>query len=285
MILRNTLTIGLVTLGLFACTEKTKPIEKDEVEVSKESDQNSKVDTEQSTVEKEAPIIKSFTNESVFTITTDNMDERVTGFFEVDIFVNNDLLKAPIKITREATYEEVSPGDMGVPKNAVFAFSTWFGGGGSVFYGIVKDGILQIIKKDEHEEMAEAGVFALFGEIDPNVQTKNPDYYISYNSDDNKSKELMIGFTKNGKAQYVKYAGQSRHLELRHVKEENEERNFMDYYNEIVNGEVNGKYKLTHSGNWDYVEYTPKNSDKRFKFTINHDATIVGDTYRTTPSF
>lgn len=278
MITRNTFIIGLITIGLFSCSETTGSVEKN-IGRSNESDTN------EESVEKEAPKVISFTNESTFTIIKkDGEINELTEGPTVDIFVNNKLLNSPIKIANELNYIEVDLGTKGVPENAVFAYSTWYAGGGVVYYGIVKDGILQINHKYEDEQMEEEEQFTLYREIDPNVQTKDPDYYITYDSDNRSSKQLMIAFSQNGKALFAKYSGQLRQLALKFVKDESEGRNIIEYYDEIVNGEVNGTYRLSHSGNWDNAEYTVKKTGKKFDFTINHEVTIVYDRYRTEPS-
>lgn len=46
---------------------------------------------------------------------------------------------------------------------------------------------------------------------------------------------------------------------------------YEEYYDEMYNGKINGKYKLTHSGNWDYAEYTRAKDGKVFDFTIEHE--------------
>ena len=287
---RNILFTGLLTIGLFSCAENTESAEKENTGLSTDSEQASETDTvvktEDQTAKKEVPTVISFDEKSNFNITTKNAGtNEATGTPNVDIFLNNAQFEAPIKLARDLGYLEMIPGESGIPSEAVYAYNTWFAGGGEVHYGMINDGVLQIYRKFEDEGMTEPGQFSLYREIDPNVQTKKPDYYISYNSDDNTTTELMIAFTEDGKALYAKYYGQKRHIELRFAKDASEGRNIVEFYDEIVNGEVNGNYKLSHSGNWDYAEYTNAKSGKKFGFTINHDVTIMNDTYRTVPSF
>lgn len=283
MIVRTTVVIGLVALGMASCSEKSETVKKEKTEIS-EGENESEATLEAEKTEEKAPNIISFDPQSTFKISTKELGMNAgTGEPDLDIFVNHELFKSPIKITKDVAYSKVAAGTNGVPKSAVFAFSTWFAGGGAVYYGIVKDGILQINRKFE-DEMTTGGLFTLYREIDPNVLTKTPSYYISYNSDDKKSKELMIAFTENGKGLFAKYYGQPRQIELRFKKDESQGRNIVELYDEIVNGEINGTYKLSHSGNYDYAEYTNKKSGKKYTFTINHDVTIMDDTYRTVPS-
>ena len=284
MIIRNTFIFGLIAAGIFSCSEKSEPEEQDEIEVMTESDPEDEIELEEVLEVKKAPKIKSFTAKSKFIIITQSagLNEN-TGTDNIDIFLRCDYFDLPIKLTRDLGYSEVSLGINGVPTNAVFAFSTWFAGGGELIYGQVKDGVLQIHRKFE-DEGGEEQDFELIREIDPNVPTDKPAYYIHYSSDENNSKELMIACSDDGKGMYAKYADQSRHVALEFLKDESEGSNTIEYFNEVVNDEIIGTYKMTHSGNWDYVEYTNQKSGKKYSFTINHDTSIVGDTYRRTPS-
>lgn len=286
MTIKNNLFIGCITLCLFSCSETTETVEKEELEAPIETvEESNSAANEERVEERPAVEVISFDDKSTFSITTKEAGVNPnTGTNNVDIYLKNKLFPKPIKLSQDLSMNKLEAGKNGIPKNAVFAYSTWFAGGGEVYYGVVKNGVLQINRKFEDEGMTEEGKFTLYREIDPNVPTKNPDAYITYDSDNKSSKQLMIAFSEDGKALYAKYYGQARHLQLKFVKDASEGRNIIDYYDEIVGDEVVGTYKLTHSGNWDYVEYSPKNNDKKFKFTINHDVTIDGDTYRTTPS-
>ena len=53
-----------------------------------------------------------------------------------------------------------------------------------------------------------------------------------------------------------------------------------------MNGQINGKYNFTHSGNYDYIEYIRKDG-KKFKFTINLNNSLnpEGDGFRSTPCY
>ena len=288
MIKQNAFLTVIITLGLFSCTEKTEPDVKDNVEVSSES--NEEVDQpstdEPSILEKIIPTVVSFDKKSKFTITAQNagLNEN-TGTENIDVFLSNAYFDAPIKLTQELSYSELAPGEGGIPAFAAFGFSTWFAGGGELVYGIVNDGTLQIYHKFEDEQSENLGEFTLLREIDPNVGTDKPSYYISYTADDESTNDLMIACDERGKGLYAKYDGQSRHIKLQFLKDESEGRNTVEYFNEIVKEEITGTYKMMHSGNYDYVEYTNKKSGKKYSFTINFEETIINDTYRTTPNF
>jgi len=285
MTARKSVLIGCITIGLFSCSETSKPTEKEGLEATDKAQNATESDSKQAIVDEKAPELISFDATSNFSISTKKRGINPnTGTENIDIYLNNELLNAPIKLSQELSMYKVKAGNSGVPKNAVFAYNTWFAGGGSIFYGVVKNGVLQIYQKYEDEGMTTEGNFSLYREIDPHVQTKNPDTYITYDSDTKNSKQLMIAFSDDGKALYAKYYGQGRHLKLKFIKKANDERNYYDYYDEIADGKVVGSYVLTHSGNWDYAEYTRKKDGKKFKFTINHDITIVDGAYRTSPS-
>jgi len=102
-------------------------------------------------------------------------------------------------------------------------------------------------------------------------------YYICYNEDNESSLDLSIGFDNNGRALSVKYKGMNSSMDLIFIEEENENPDgpypvLVSYYNEIYQEKVNGEYKLTHSGNWDYVEYTRGKDSKIFNFTIDRNS-------------
>ena len=115
------------------------------------------------------------------------------------------------------------------------------------------------------------------------------DYFICYNSDANSSLALSIGFDPEGKAIFAKYQGQDGELALTFQKEDYQEGpaypTIDEYYDEILDGKVNGTYKLTHSGAWDYAVYTSAKDGKTYSFTINHDLTVEGGEYRSTPCY
>jgi len=112
--------------------------------------------------------------------------------------------------------------------------------------------------------------------------TAAPLKYICFTSDTDKSKRIWIALDKNERAQKVKYEGQAEAMALKHTKEDYQEGGvhptIINYYDEIYDGKVNGSYKLTHSGNWDYVTYTRGKDGKVFKFTIDHNANPYGST-------
>ncbi|WP_226294257.1 hypothetical protein [Aquimarina algicola] len=123
-----------------------------------------------------------------------------------------------------------------------------------------------------------------------NVETEineiKPDHYICFKGDKNPDMVIWVSFGGNkGKALQVKYKGQQEAIDLEFVRESlvsNGAHPTIDYYyNEIYNGKVNGVYKHTHSGAWDYIEYTRNKDGKKFTFTIDHES----DPYGKTPCF
>ncbi len=113
--------------------------------------------------------------------------------------------------------------------------------------------------------------------------------YICYKCDAKPSLEISIQFNAKEKATNVKYKGQSSSMALIYLREKYHEGGahptIDTYYKEMYKGKKTGMYKLTHSGIWDYVEYTRGKDGKKFNFTINHETSIDGGGYRTTPCF
>jgi hypothetical protein len=102
-------------------------------------------------------------------------------------------------------------------------------------------------------------------------------YYICYNEDNGSSLNLSIGFNNKGRALNVKYKGMNSSMDLIFIRVENENPGgpypvLVKYYNEMYQEKVNGEYRLTHSGNWDYVEYTRGKDSRKFNFTIDHNS-------------
>ncbi|MDW7692832.1 hypothetical protein R9C00_11135 [Flammeovirgaceae bacterium SG7u.111] len=107
---------------------------------------------------------------------------------------------------------------------------------------------------------------------------KEVDHYICYNSEGASPLTLWISFNQKNEAIEVKYKGQKEGMELVFAREEIVEgqATIVKYYHEMYRGNVNGTYKLTHSGIWDYAEYTSGKNRKVTKFTIDHDANPYG---------
>lgn len=88
----------------------------------------------------------------------------------------------------------------------------------------------------------------------------------------------------------LKYKGQNSSILLKKIKgslkTQNRNGSFTESYNDIVNGQSNGKYNFTHSGNYDYIQYIRKDG-KMYNFTVNLDDSINpnGDGYRITPCY
>ena len=89
---------------------------------------------------------------------------------------------------------------------------------------------------------------------------------------------IRVSFAEDSKALQVNYKGSTEVIDLVFDKEEFAEgtANSTSHYNEMYDGKVNGIYKLTHAGNWDYVEYIREKDGEVFKFTIAHNANPYG---------
>ncbi len=108
------------------------------------------------------------------------------------------------------------------------------------------------------------------------------DHYICYTNDSGSTGRIWISFTEEEKAMEVRYEGQTSSIQLEYKREEfhkgGSAPSIDTYYQEIYEGKVNGEYKLTHSGNWDYAVYTRGRDGKVFTFTIDHEANPYGST-------
>ncbi len=275
---------GLVAIGLYACTSSPEVGEAEETTTDEVA-----VDGEDKTEESEPEVVEerlSFDPKSAFTLVSrDGQESQDTGTRFRKVYLKHELLKQPTLITTDYSFNRIEDfASYRIPKEAVFAFDTWFAGGGYRYYGVVNNGVLQIYRNYEDESAPPPTSWTLYREIDPEVVTPLPEYYIAYTDDAEKAQDLMIAFDDNGNALYAKYFGQGRHIKLKKEKETMSGNVIIQHYSEMIGGKVHGTYVLTHSGNWDYVEYTNAASGKKTKFTINHNVTIMEDTYRTVPA-
>ena len=105
-------------------------------------------------------------------------------------------------------------------------------------------------------------------------------HYICYAMDDKPKVIIWIAFGEDNRAIKIKYKGQKDVLRLAYVKEDFRKGGvypiIKKYYHEFLSGKLNGTYILTHSGIWDYVEYTGIESEKSFNFTILHEENPYG---------
>ncbi len=113
--------------------------------------------------------------------------------------------------------------------------------------------------------------------------------YKCFDCDDNNELKISVEYVDDTPF-FLKYKGQDSSIILKKIKgslkTQNGTGNFTESYNEIVNGQSNGKYIFTHSGYYDYIEYFRKDG-KKFNFTINLDDSVNpnGDGFRLTPCY
>jgi hypothetical protein len=172
----------------------------------------------------------------------------------------------------------------GIPKDAVFAYSTWFAGGGDLLYGKLNDGVLQIYGSHEDESLREIPPYELLLEVDPDLLLPAPDHYIVFDPVTKGKNKLMLAFDDEDKALYAKYEGQSRHIELKLKEDKSEGNKTIRVYTELIHGIPHGRYIHTHIGIADYVVYIGENG-KEVKFSINHELTAPNGSYRDRPLF
>lgn len=113
--------------------------------------------------------------------------------------------------------------------------------------------------------------------------------YKCFECDDNNELKISVEYVDDTPLS-LKYKGQDSSIILKKIKgslkTQNGTGNFTESYNEIVNGQPNGKYIFTHSGYYYYIEYFRKDG-KKFNFTINLDDSVNpdGDGFRLTPCY
>jgi hypothetical protein len=113
--------------------------------------------------------------------------------------------------------------------------------------------------------------------------------YRCFDSDDNVKLKISVEYL-NDLPISVKYKGQSASIPLSLIKGSQKTiegfSTIEESFNEMLNGQINGKYIFTHSGIWDYIVYIRKDG-AQFNFTINHDESLnpSGDGYREAPCY
>ena len=111
-------------------------------------------------------------------------------------------------------------------------------------------------------------------QLSPPVISEKVDHYICFKANKKGSKDLWISYTSDGYAKKVKYEGQKDSISLDFIAEEFQKGSayptVIKYYKEIYNNQLNGWYKITHAGNWDYVEYQNAKNITIFNYTIDH---------------
>lgn len=114
-------------------------------------------------------------------------------------------------------------------------------------------------------------------DLNPPKIGKSVDHYLCFNANNDNANGLMLGFAKGGFAKTVKYEGQNESIPLEFIAEEFQKGGayptVIKYYKEIYDNQLNGWYKITHAGNWDYVEYQNVKHKAVFNFTIDHNKT------------
>jgi len=110
------------------------------------------------------------------------------------------------------------------------------------------------------------------------VEKKVVDHYICYKGIyDDKETNVWVSFTASGKGIEIKYKDQKVARQIVFEKEKVYPNGTISSdYKEIVDGEINGTYTLTHSGIWDYVSYIRAKDLKEFSFSIKHDGNPYG---------
>ena len=119
-------------------------------------------------------------------------------------------------------------------------------------------------------------------------KTGEIDHYICFREDAIHDLEMSVSFDTYDNALEVKYRGQSKSTMLHYVDEviiTPGKPATKTIYTEMLDGQENGTYEFTHSGNWDYVKYIRKSDGEEFNFTIDHDQTVTVSGYRITPCY
>ncbi len=284
-IFERTETLDQADAALFSSTFTKTPM--DDVETTGQEFANRLEETRSLAID---------TDDLTFTISTGQEKVDDMGVPSMDIFISSTAFEGPELLVNDYNVYPVEDAEMkstyGIPANAKFSFYSWYAGGGACYYGVVQNRTLRVFRKYLEETGPDDEVpelqFELLKEFPLSGDLSAFSHYICYKGEGNNKLEIMIAF-ENDKAVSVRYKGQTESISLQFEKEEYHEGGayptIIEYYKELSGGKVNGTYKLTHAGNWDYAEYKRGKDGKVFNFVIDHETTIVGDTYSKTPCF
>lgn len=178
--------------------------------------------------------------------------------------------------------ESVDRKAKGVPNDAVFAFDTWFAGGGAVYYGKVNKGRLFVYRKYEDEGMAPGtGIEELVRKLDPYALTEIPAYYLVFKENKKREKAILVAFRKDGKALFFEYEGGERQYPLAFIQNEMKENSVVAYYK--AGGHLD--FVHTHSGIWDYLKLERVKDGKKLSYTIDLERSQADEGYIILPPF
>lgn len=106
-------------------------------------------------------------------------------------------------------------------------------------------------------------------------------FYKCFDAEAGSTMKITVKYV-NETAVSVKYKGQKQAIPLNFVKQivnyDNADSGITSVYNEKYNGKITGKYLLTRSGNYDYVEYQKKDG-KVFNFALNQNLSLINNSY------
>lgn len=199
------------------------------------------------------------------------------------IYLSTKACRDQLFLAEELAFSEsVDRKAKGVPNDAVFAFDTWFAGGGSVYYGRVKKGRLYVYRKYEDEGTPpETGTEELVRKLDPYALTEIPAYYLVFNENKKREKSILVAFRKDGKALFFEYEGGDRQYPLAFMKDG------MTGNSLVTNYKAGGHRSFihTHSGIWDYLELERVKDGKKLSYTLDLERSQADEGFLVLPPF
>lgn len=85
-------------------------------------------------------------------------EKEVEMMPQIPVFIKTDLAEAPILLTTESAFTEVTPdtrANEGIPEDAAFSFYTYYAGAGYYYYGNVENAELKVYRKYSGEDLVE----------------------------------------------------------------------------------------------------------------------------------
>ncbi len=175
-----------------------------------------------------------------------------------------------------------------IPMNANFLFKSTYGGGGTNYYGLFKDGGVELYGQafDKGSPIAapDAKPFNQIRKFDLKNRAPLDGFFICFVGNQGEQNQMSIYYDVQGMANSIKFDSDDRWIPLQYntsqVVDEGAMQATIDQYFVIDKGVKSAILNLTQSGEWVYASYTDTEKGVKQSFTIDQKKTMVQGEYR-----
>ena len=223
------------------------------------------------------------------------LDEK-TGIPNTKIYISSPDFPELLYLVNDFDCAPMNPDEirrLSIPLEANFLFKSIYKENGTYYYGLINDDNIELygqtVEKARLEVNPKSKPFNLIRKFDVKNRPPLDGFFICFKEDRQKELNMSIYYDVQGMANSIKFEKKNVWIPLQYNTSQVDNKGAMpttiDQYFEIVKGAKNGILNLTHVGNWDYASYTNTQDGKELNFTIDHEASIVDDSYRKDPCF